>query len=77
MPGRPRGDGPRERVQALGGTLTVERVGSEFVLEVSCLDGFVVKDTPARELADAVRRVRQGLRVVDPIPAAGRSDKRL
>lgn len=29
-------------------------------------DGFVVKHTPARELADAVRRVHQGLRVVDP-----------
>lgn len=28
--------------------------------------GFVVKDTPARELADAVRRVGMGLRVVDP-----------
>ncbi|MFE5284658.1 response regulator [Nocardia sp. NPDC056611] len=28
--------------------------------------GFVVKDTPARELADAVRRVHLGLRVVDP-----------
>ncbi len=28
--------------------------------------GFVVKDTPARELADAVRRVHAGLRVVDP-----------
>jgi len=28
--------------------------------------GFVVKDTPARELADTVRRVHQGLRVVDP-----------
>ncbi len=28
--------------------------------------GFVVKDTPARELADAVRRVHMGLRVVDP-----------
>lgn len=28
--------------------------------------GFVVKDTPARELADAVRRVHEGLRVVDP-----------
>lgn len=27
--------------------------------------GFVVKDTPARELADAVRRVHAGLRVVD------------
>lgn len=33
-------------------------------------DGFVVKDTPARELADAVRRVHQGLRVIDPILAA-------
>lgn len=28
--------------------------------------GFVVKDTPADELADAVRRVHRGLRVVDP-----------
>jgi two-component system response regulator DesR len=28
--------------------------------------GFVVKDTPAPELADAVRRVHAGLRVVDP-----------
>ena len=28
--------------------------------------GFVVKDTPADELADAVRRVHIGLRVVDP-----------
>ena len=27
--------------------------------------GFVVKDTPAAELADAVRKVHQGLRVVD------------
>ncbi|NYD56775.1 two-component system response regulator DesR [Nocardioides marinisabuli] len=32
--------------------------------------GFVVKDTPARELADAVRRVHTGLRVVDPELAA-------
>jgi two-component system response regulator DesR len=32
--------------------------------------GFVVKDTPARALADAVRRVHQGLRVVDPTLAA-------
>lgn len=28
--------------------------------------GFVVKDTPAARLADAVRRVHSGLRVVDP-----------
>jgi two-component system response regulator DesR len=33
-------------------------------------DGFVVKDTPARQLADAVRRVHSGLRVVDPVLAA-------
>jgi two-component system response regulator DesR len=32
--------------------------------------GFVVKDTPARQLADAVRRVHQGLRYVDPVLAA-------
>ncbi|MFT4125902.1 MAG: response regulator transcription factor [Gordonia sp. (in: high G+C Gram-positive bacteria)] len=28
--------------------------------------GFVVKDTPAGDLADAVRRVHAGLRVIDP-----------
>jgi len=32
--------------------------------------GFVVKDTPARQLAEAVRRVSAGLRVVDPALAA-------
>ena len=32
--------------------------------------GFVVKDTPAAQLADAVRRVASGLRVVDPALAA-------
>jgi two-component system, NarL family, response regulator DesR len=32
--------------------------------------GFVVKDTPARQLADGVRRVNAGLRVVDPALAA-------
>jgi two-component system response regulator DesR len=32
--------------------------------------GFVVKDTPARQLADAVRRIAAGLRVVDPTLAA-------
>jgi two-component system response regulator DesR len=32
--------------------------------------GFVVKDTPARELADAVRRITMGLRVIDPTLAA-------
>lgn len=33
-------------------------------------DGFVVKDVPAEELADAVRRVSRGQRVVDPSLAA-------
>ena len=32
--------------------------------------GFIVKDTPARRLADADRRVHEGLRVVDPGLAA-------
>jgi CheY-like chemotaxis protein len=32
--------------------------------------GFIVKDTPARQLADAVRLVHQALRVVDPALAA-------
>ena len=32
--------------------------------------GFVVKDTPARQLAEMVRRVHAGLRVVDPDLAA-------
>jgi two-component system response regulator DesR len=37
-------------------------------LEVGA-SGFVVKDTPARQLADAVRRVHSGLRAVDPVLA--------
>lgn len=32
--------------------------------------GFMVKDAPAEQLADAIRRVRAGLRVVDPVLAA-------
>jgi two-component system response regulator DesR len=38
-------------------------------LEVG-VSGFVVEDTPARERADAVRRVHAGLRVIDPALAA-------
>jgi two-component system response regulator DesR len=38
-------------------------------LEAGAL-GYLLKDSPARELADAVRRVHQGLRVVDPELAA-------
>jgi two-component system response regulator DesR len=36
------------------------------VLMVTTFGRFVVKETPAAQLADAVRRVHQGLRVVDP-----------
>lgn len=32
--------------------------------------GFIVKDTPAEQLAEAVRRVHRGLRVLDPVLAA-------
>jgi two-component system, NarL family, response regulator DesR len=32
--------------------------------------GYLLKDRPARELADAVRRVHRGMRVVDPALAA-------
>jgi two-component system response regulator DesR len=32
--------------------------------------GFIVKDTPAERLAEAVRRVHSGLRVLDPVLAA-------
>ncbi len=32
--------------------------------------GYLLKDRPAAELADAVRRVHRGLRVVDPVLAA-------
>lgn len=33
-------------------------------------DGFMVKDAPVAQLTDAIRRVQQGLRVVDPELAA-------
>jgi two-component system response regulator DesR len=39
--------------------------------------GYILKDRPAKELADAVRKVHQGLRVIDPELAAeawGESD---
>jgi two-component system response regulator DesR len=34
------------------------------------VSGFVVKDTPARKLAEIVRRVAAGYRVIDPVLAA-------
>lgn len=33
--------------------------------------GYILKDTPAEKLADAVRRVHQGLKVIDPQLALG------
>lgn len=33
--------------------------------------GYLLKDRPSSELADAIRRVSQGLQVVDPVLAAG------
>lgn len=49
--------------------LTVTTFGRPGYLRRSLqagVSGFVVKDTPAAKLADAVRRVHAGLRVVDP-----------
>ena len=43
---------------------------SASAISAAGASGFVVKDTPARQLADAVRRVAAGLRVVDPTLAA-------
>ena len=50
-------------------TLVVTRFGRPGYLRRALeagASGFVVKDTPARQLAEAVRRVHAGLRVVDP-----------
>jgi len=37
---------------------------------VSGASGFIVKDAPADQITDAIRRVHAGLRVVDPELAA-------
>jgi two-component system response regulator DesR len=55
---------PRTRV------LMVTTFGRAGYLRQAMASGFIVKDTPARQLADAVRRVHEGLRVVDPALAA-------
>jgi len=75
MPGLDGIEATRELKQALPGTrvLIVTTFGRPGFLRRALragADGFVVKDTPARQLADAVRRVHAGLRVVDPALAA-------
>ncbi|BDZ60174.1 MULTISPECIES: response regulator transcription factor [Barrientosiimonas] len=71
MPGRSGIDAAREVSEQLPGvrSIIVTTFGRPGYLRAAIdagATGFVVKDTPARELAEAVRRVHQGLRVVDP-----------
>jgi len=75
MPGMDGIEATRALKQALPSTrvLIVTTFGRPVFLRRALqagADGFVVKDTPARQLADAVRRVHAGLRVVDPVLAA-------
>jgi two-component system response regulator DesR len=49
---------------------TFARTGYLRRAMTSGASGYVLKDRPAKELADAVRRVHQGLRVIDPELAA-------
>lgn len=75
MPGTNGIDATRELKRAVPATrvLIVTTFGRPGFLRRALragADGFVVKDTPARQLADAVRRVHAGLRVVDPVLAA-------
>ncbi len=70
MPGKDGIEACRDAL-AVGGTrvLVVTTFGRSGYLRRALeagASGFVVKDTPAEELADAVRRVHAGLRVVDP-----------
>jgi two-component system response regulator DesR len=58
---------PRTRVLMV---TTFGRAGYLRQAMAAGASGFIVKDTPARQLADAVRRVHEGLRVVDPALAA-------
>ena len=58
---------PRSRVLMV---TTFGRAGYLRQAMAAGASGFIVKDTPARQLADAVRRVHDGLRVVDPALAA-------
>ena len=45
---------------------TFGRVGYVKRAVEAGVDGFVVKDTPPEQLADAIRRVQSGMRVIDP-----------
>ena len=49
---------------------TFARAGYLSRAMTSAASGYILKDRPAKELADAVRRVHQGLRVIDPELAA-------
>jgi len=49
---------------------TFARAGYLQRAMTSGASGYILKDRPAKELADAVRRVHQGLRVIDPALAA-------
>ena len=49
---------------------TFARAGYLSRAMTSGASGYILKDRPAKELADAVRRVHQGLRVIDPELAA-------
>ncbi|MGX6606516.1 response regulator [Micromonosporaceae bacterium Da 78-11] len=49
---------------------TFGRAGYLRLAMAAGASGFIVKDTPARQLADAVRRVHEGLHMVDPVLAA-------
>ena len=75
MPGLDGVAAARELLAAVPGcrVLMVTTFGRPGYLQAAMAagaSGFVVKDTPARQLADAVRRVHSGLRVVDPQLAA-------
>ena len=58
---------PQTRVIIL---TTFARAGYLSRAMTSGASGYILKDRPAKELADAVRRVQQGLRVIDPELAA-------
>ena len=75
MPGMDGVAAARELHRALPGcrvlmVTTFGRAGYLRQAMAAGASGFIVKDTPARQLADAVRRVHEGLRVVDPALAA-------